>query len=161
MSTTETLERAARELGDEHARNAASWAADGNADPDERRRVLKMLDEGDGQAYDYLPTMPNLSGEFAGDPTPASLFEDVVGRPPELDGLDVESRDGGLIDSLCAAYEDAVSETFGPACEAVLIEHYGAQTCPRCESGDVSHTGPNREGQVWRCHSCEQFFQVL
>jgi len=120
MSTHHTTSRtdhieAARKLGREHARNVASWAADGNSDPEHIRRVLRMLDDGDAAAWDYLPEPPNLSGEWADGLTPAKLLD-------ELDvpvGADDAARDE-LVDAICNAYEEGVSEAFGPACEEEL-----------------------------------------
>src|SRR5262245_12994488 len=69
----------ARELGAEHARNAAAWVADGNTDTEQIRKVLAMLDAGDPEADDYLPRRPDLSGEWADDPTPLSLYRELMG----------------------------------------------------------------------------------
>lgn len=113
---------AAREMGEEMAKAAATWTTDGNQDVAERARVLAMLRDGDPEAYDYLPNEPNLSGEFADDPTPRNLFEGIIGRAPELDSLSAESEDGGTVDTLCTAFEDGVSEAFSAACEAELIK---------------------------------------
>lgn len=104
----------AREIGREHARSAASWAADGNTTDEHRRNVLRMLDDGDPQAWDFLPAMPNLSGEFADSPTPDSLFDDVVGE----NDTDMDADD--LLDAICSAYEEGVSEVFEDACRAEL-----------------------------------------
>lgn len=118
---------AATERGKEAAETAATWASSGNHDRAERTRVLAMLRAGDPQAYDYLPAKPDLSGEFADDLTPLRLFEFVVGRSVSEEGLDFESGDGALLDAIADAWEDAVSEAFGPACEAELIELVGEQ----------------------------------
>lgn len=101
----------ARAMGVEAAKNAASWMTDGTSDPEHLRRVLNMLDEGDPQADDYLPRRPNLSGEFADDPTPQSIAEEITG----VDGLSDE-----VIDALSSAFETGVDETFTQACEAEL-----------------------------------------
>lgn len=111
----------ARARGEDAAKAAASWVTDGNSDVAERARVLAMLRDGDPAADDYLPARPDLSGEYADELTPTRLFEEIIGRPPELDGLDVESRDGGTLDQLADAFEEGVSETFTLACEAELI----------------------------------------
>lgn len=121
--TPEAVQRAswiagARELGVEQAKNAASWVYDGNSDRTERAKVLAMMRDGDPEAQDYLPDWPNLSGEWANDPTPKSLVEDITG----LDALDAQALDGELENDLATAYEDGVDETFEQECERLLIE---------------------------------------
>ena len=106
---------AGRENGEEHARNTASWATDGNSDHAERARVLAMLRDGDPEAWDHLPREPNLSGEYAEDLTPQSLAEGILG-PERHEQL----ADTDIIDTLADAYETGVSEVFGLACERQL-----------------------------------------
>lgn len=109
----------ARERGADDARAAASWAADGNTDPAAARRVLRMLDDGDPAADDYLPRRPDLSGEFADDLTPDALAEAIT-------GADAAEIDSDLIDALASAYEAGVSEAFEDACVAELRRAGGA-----------------------------------
>jgi hypothetical protein len=111
----------ARALGVEHAQDAASWAFDGNSDRAERARVLDMMRDGDPAAWDYLPAQPNLSGEWADSLTPRSLAAEVIGPAWE----EMEDDEGSLVTALADAYEDGVSEVFGPACEAALVEFCG------------------------------------
>jgi hypothetical protein len=118
----------ARARGEDAAKAAASWVTDGNSDVAERARVLAMLRDGDPAADDYLPRRPDLSGEFADDLTPTRLFEEIIGRPPILDGLDVESKDGGTIDQIADAFEEGVSETFTQECERELIRFCEPET---------------------------------
>ncbi len=110
----------ATDIGKEHAENSAGWSFDGNSDPVERAKVLEMLRDGDPAAWDYVPAMPNLSGEMADDATPASLFEQISG----LDAGAGEYDDA--IDALAAAYEEAVSEAYGLMCEAALAKFCAA-----------------------------------
>lgn len=124
MSDTETHSRWTREayeLGKEHGRNAGSWAADGNTTEEHIRSVLRMMADGDPQADDYLPAYPNLSGEWADNPTPRSLFTDITG----LDAHAETTRDllyayNDCVDELAQAYEAGVSATFYDACESAL-----------------------------------------
>jgi hypothetical protein len=113
-------EQQAYDLGAEHARNAASWVIDGNTDQDHIRRMVAWLDDGDPEAYDYLPATPNLSGEWADSPTPASLYREIVGLDPADRIAEDEDADGEIIDALCDAYERGVDETFGVECERIL-----------------------------------------
>jgi hypothetical protein len=123
MQTTDYIQ-AARELGIEHARNVASWVADGNTDPEGIRRVLRMLEEGDPAADDYLPRRPDLSGEWADGMTPTMLYQEITGEShadAEAEaGMAYETLVGTLLDSLCDAYEEGVADTFQEACEAEL-----------------------------------------
>lgn len=111
-STTTDLLADARKLGEDAARSAASWMVDGNTDLEAARQVLEMMRNGDPAAYDYLPAMPNLSGEWADEMTPLKLYEEI--------GLDEVPET--MTDPYCDAYEEGVSETFYPACEAELVK---------------------------------------
>lgn len=165
--TTETnraeLLNEAAELGREAAAAAASWSTDGNESTDSQRAKLQQLRDGDPAVWDILPNTPNLSGEWADDPTPTSLFEELIGRPPELDRLDAESRDAGLLDALAQAWEDGVGETFGPACELQLLRAVGGEVCPRCEGIETSYHGYGnlRQGELWHCDTCSLGFTVI
>jgi hypothetical protein len=124
MSDQTTFEREAFELGAEHARNAASWAiavdgdaiaVDGDGWHERIVQTLRILEEGDSEdVAEYLPARPNLSGEWAGEPSPLSLFRDIVSHEPET------SEDHDLMDALADAYERGVDETFEVECERVL-----------------------------------------
>jgi hypothetical protein len=98
----------AYELGREHAENAASWCINGFVAPNHVQQMVQWFDDGDPQLDDYLPRHPNLSGEFADDPTPLSLARDITGD----DDIDPE-----LMDELADAYEAGVDDTFYEACE--------------------------------------------
>lgn len=123
MQDIEKYEAAARDLGIEHARNAASWVVDGNTPQDAIRRVVKLLDAGDDLS-DYVPREPNLSGEYADDLTPIRLYEQVTGEShnaaEDAAGLGYETLVGSVVDALADAYEAGVSETFQVECERIL-----------------------------------------
>lgn len=106
--------RDAREAGRTAGRAAGSDAADGNTDPDAIRETLRLLADGDPAVEQFLPSRPDLSGEWSGDPTPASLIEDYLyhGEPEDADLEDA--------DALADAWEEGVSETFEAACEETL-----------------------------------------
>ena len=115
----------AKQMGREAAVNAATWVVDGNSDPAAVRRTLEMLQNGDPEAYDRLPAMPTLSGEFADDPTPRSLAADVGycwfdAETDDEDGVRFE-----IIGEIATAWEEGVSETFEQACEEELIRFLG------------------------------------
>lgn len=106
--------RAAERLGQEAGHAAGTWAADGNTSPEHARRVLAMLEEGSPESEAYLPAVPNLSGEWAGELTPATLLEacGVVWCSAELEEE--------LTAALCEAWEEAASEAHAHECERTL-----------------------------------------
>lgn len=120
---------AARELGCEHARNAASWVTDGNESDDSRRHKLYLIESGDGEDLDeWLPARPNLSGEWADNPTPRSLFEDLTGLDAHAEATWNADAYNALVDELSDAYESGVDETFSEACETELRKWLGDGT---------------------------------
>jgi len=160
MAIDDTLfrewETAAYSLGEDAARTAASWTVDGNSDVAERARVLEMLRAGDPAADNYLPRMPDLSGEYADGATPASLLGDVVGE--DADGFSDDDM-SDVLDAISTAWENGRDETFTLACEGELIAFCG-DPCPRCESRDTQHSGHGREGQEIRyCNGCDRHYQ--
>lgn len=108
MRTRELLS-AARRMGREDGVQAASWTWDGNTSREAAERIVKLFENGDPELY-YLFRAPNLSGEYADEPTPQSLARDL--------GLDDDDkRAEWLVDDLATAYEDGVSSSFWPAVE--------------------------------------------
>src|SRR5216110_2106995 len=101
-ASKEQIAEAAR-LGKEAAEAASTWVIDGNKDIAHYHSVLEMLRDGDPEAYEYLPNRPNLSGEWADDPTVLSLARDITGKQD----VNAETQD-----ELAQAFEDAVSEHF-------------------------------------------------
>lgn len=112
MRTRDIL-RQARKDGKRTGEAAASWVFDGNTPQETYQRVLKGLDDGDPAVYDSLRT-PNLSGEYADDPTPRTLAEDY-------DITEERDPDGFLLDKVCTAWEDAASQAFWREIERVCI----------------------------------------
>lgn len=98
--------------GEDDARAAASWIADGNTKTEAIHQLLTMMEDGDPAVDDYLPRRPNLSGEFADDLTPLSLAREITGQ---------DDPDPDTIDMIADAYEEAVSETFEGACQEELL----------------------------------------
>lgn len=109
MRKREILRQAKRD-GAEAGKNMASWALDDNTE-ETYRYILKGIEDGDPEVLDTFNT-PNLSGEFAGDPTPQSLAESY--------GI-TEERDpeGYLLDSVCTLWEDAASSAFWAEIERI------------------------------------------
>ncbi len=91
---TESQVAAARTMGADHGRAAASWYFDGNTDDATYAHVLQGIDDGDPEVLDTFPCAP-LSSEWAGDPTPATVLEAL--------GVDWDADNA---DDVLQAYED-------------------------------------------------------
>ena len=105
--------RAAYERGAEDARATASWITDGNDTDESRRRKLERIDE---YGPDDILNRPNLSGEWADDSTPRSLFEEITGLDAHANASFNPDAYNGVCDELCRSYEDGVDDTFTDAC---------------------------------------------
>src|SRR4051812_4422124 len=79
MSITPKHIEEATQLGRDAGLAAASWIIDGNTKREFIPAVLALMDDGDPRADEYLPAMPNLSGEWSDDPTPDGLARDILG----------------------------------------------------------------------------------
>lgn len=97
----------ATEAGEAHGRAAASWYFDGNTDTDTYAAVLRGIEEGDPMVLDTFPVAP-LSGEWAGDPTPASVLADLGVSEYDDDADDyLRAYEDGFYDASCAEIERA------------------------------------------------------
>ncbi len=106
-TTFATLLEDARKAGAAHGKAAASWYFDGNTSDETYSLVVAGIDDGDPAVLDTFPSSP-LSGEWADDPTPASVLED----------LGVSEDDDGA-DDLLSAYEDGFYEASADEIERV------------------------------------------
>lgn len=111
MSAMERYTAEAYQLGKDAAESAASWATDGNDTDESRRAKLAVVTGEDYRAENLLPPMPDLSGEWADGPTPASLARDITGE---------DDPDNYTVDTIADAFEAGVSDHFYPAIEAEL-----------------------------------------
>lgn len=107
MRTREAIRQATKD-GRDAGVGAASWAYDGNTPLEWYRKMLKGIEDGDPMILDSVRE-PNLSGEYAGDPTPRSLAEDY--------GIG-EGREDAL-DAVCEAWEIAARDCFWARLETV------------------------------------------
>jgi len=98
-------EQDAYELGRERGTAAGTWVFDGNTSEDEIRRVLEGYEEGDPEIMDLEPSP--LSGEWAGDPTPASVLSDLAGTAA-WDAVFSDADAEGIL----GAYEHGFSRGF-------------------------------------------------
>lgn len=114
MRTRDIL-RQAKKDGRSAGLAAASWVFDGNTTLATYRRTLEGLRDGDPAVYDAFRS-PDLSGEWADAPTPATLADDY--------GID-EARDpdGDLLDEVCDVWQAAADAAFWTEIERVCRFH--------------------------------------
>ena len=77
MRTYDDIMQEAHRAGEFHGLSAASWFFCDTTDREEYARLLSGLEDGDPEILDSLPSSP-LSGEWADDPTPATVFADLA-----------------------------------------------------------------------------------
>lgn len=97
---------------------AASWL-----DPVNDEQACKMLlaiVTGDDTDW-FMPRTPDLSGEYAGDPTPQSVFRDVTGGI-EVDGEEV-AEEQDLVEWVCLAWEEAADSRMQEMVELRLRQY--------------------------------------
>lgn len=106
---TRDLKAAARKAGRRAGESAASWATDfgrmnARDSKEAARRIIKGFEDGDPAILDGF-RFPNLSGEYADDPTPRSLMDDL--------GLSEDDpRYEWLESDLCDAWEESSALAF-------------------------------------------------
>lgn len=98
MDSIEQYEEAARKLGAEHGKAKGSWVLDGNSSSETAQRIVAMIDDGDPELWDMYAAP--LSGEWADEPTPNDILEEI-----EYEGDDSPES----WDSIIRAYEEAHS----------------------------------------------------
>lgn len=110
----DALMDAAYAAGRSHGLAAASWYFDGSTPRETYAATLAGIRDGDPAVYDTFPASP-LSGEWAGDPTPATVLADL--------GLADDDDDA---DDALAMYEDgfavAVASLIEGTCIAMLAD---------------------------------------
>jgi hypothetical protein len=113
MDNLTQYENEAREMGRQAGIAAASWVIDGNTSQEHIQRMVKMLDDGDPEFYDWI-NPPNLSGEWADDPTPGTLAYEITDLDSDYPGFDQ------IVDAIADAWEAGVEEVFDVECERIL-----------------------------------------
>lgn len=108
---------AARVVGREHGRNAASWTEIDGAGI--AQRILTGIDDGDPAVMESLP-QPDLSGEWADGYTVERLRDDV-GAPDDRDD-DLVTLSTRLADAYEEAFTDAAHEVIGARCRSILSD---------------------------------------
>lgn len=92
--------------GYKRGENAAGWWTQENGGGRDPKRgaewaagLLRLLDEGDCMALDSVACPVNLSGEWAGSPTPADVAS-LYARQPHMDRMD----------TLCSDWENGAQD---------------------------------------------------
>jgi len=107
----ERAEGEAERLGTVAGENAAAWVIQdtwgGRVTRGEREAAQSFLAAFDDGDHAAIPEPPNLSGEWSGDETPASLMESLLGEDWQDVPAYVEAQD-----VICQAWEDGATEGF-------------------------------------------------
>jgi hypothetical protein len=104
---------------------AAASAHDGNTEAVWYEWVYRGIYEGDPAVLDAF-RLPDLSGEWAGDPTPATMAQEW--------GLNESNdRDGSILDDLCTLYIDAADRAFWWELSRACKRHLGRTAVRRIE----------------------------
>lgn len=101
---------AARKIGEQNGKNAASWVFDGNTSIETYQTVLSGINEGDPQVYDMFRE-PDLSGEYADDYSIQTLGDDI--------GIDLNLTITEDIDKIGDAYTEAARIAFWDEIERI------------------------------------------
>lgn len=181
--TQEQLQEEARQIGEDAGISAAGWFFDGNTEREQYVAVLRGLMDGDPEVMDSLPC-PDLSGEWADDPTPASVLAEL-GLEEDFDGADEvlsaweEGAAQGVtqeIERVCRlqlnlATPDPLEDLRGPdfrlptyadgGYPLYYLDQEGNTLCPKCAS-DSDYSSPviayglHMEGPDISCDDCSK-----
>lgn len=95
--------------GVDAARDAASWMVDGRTSWAHLRFLAHLIEEGDPKLDQYLPSYPDLSGEWSSDLT-------WIGIARYFDLPTETEAECAVIDELAEAFEEGVAAEFYTAC---------------------------------------------
>lgn len=106
----------ARNLGKEAGANFAHWVAQdtfgGRCTRDHKAKARAVLESIESCDYSHMDVrLPNLSGEYADEMTPAKLLEDVMWYTDAERGEHTDEVEEALED-MCTAWEDGVTEGY-------------------------------------------------
>jgi hypothetical protein len=121
----------ARYLGHDAALTAATWVEMTEAEAE------SILTDVDPAVLDRF-CEPNLSGEFADDPTPASLARDVGANDGDIAFYGID-----LLDAIATAWEEGRDEAWSRALDAHALRVLG-RVAEACEIEHVLETAADR-----------------
>lgn len=132
--------QAAKAAGREHGRSTGSWVIDGNTSDETIHTLLQGLEDGDPAVLDSLPADP-LSGEWADDPTPASVLQE----------FSYTDDDPAIDDEILQAYEDGFYEAVRETVENDALARLGDPIDPATIDLDAAYAVDGwSEGIAWR-----------
>lgn len=106
---TDKLIRAAKLLGREHGESMADSVERVGIDKDMAGKILGGYDEGDETVLDLCPKP--LSGEWANDPTPMMVLDQIANKAGDLGSFRQEEIDVDG-ENLLDAYEESYQQGF-------------------------------------------------
>lgn len=120
-SVSGKLSEAAKELGREHGSKQGEVVNDRNCNVEAARKIINGHEDGDPKIMDFCPNP--LSGEWADDPTPMALLDEIANKvedPQSLRGdiLDVDTEN--ILDVYEEAYRDAFWESVLNTCKEII-----------------------------------------
>lgn len=106
----------ARNLGKEAGANCAEWVAmdtfGGRCTRDHKAKARAVLESIESCDYSHMDVrLPNLSGEYADEMTPAKLLEDVMWYTDADRGEHTDEVEAAL-DDICNEWEQGVGEGY-------------------------------------------------
>lgn len=106
----------ARNLGREAGANCAEWVAmdtfGGRCTRDHKEKARAVLESIDSCDYAHMDVrLPNLSGEYADEMTPAKLLEDVLWYTDAERGEHTDEVEEAM-DDICTEWEQGVGEGY-------------------------------------------------
>jgi hypothetical protein len=108
---SDILERAGN-IGSDHGGSAATFVE--FTDADAARKFVDMLDEGDPEAYDSIPSAP--SGQYADDYSPRDLFAELEVSE------DDETDDGEIWRTYADAFETTAAESVEKRARSIVFD---------------------------------------
>ena len=125
MNTSTDRQAQVTTMAREDGTARGSWVVDGTSGERFIRDLLRRYEDGDPEAYDLEPAP--LSGEYADDPTPNTVY-----RSLGMSDEDVERDDPA--GQLLTDYEIAFSEAFWAEVYRSAVAAFGPQILPDTET---------------------------
>lgn len=122
MSGDKLIE-AAKELGREHGESKGTFVKGLSISKYAAKRILEGYNNGDEETMDICPKP--LSGEWAEDPTPMAILDEIANKVDDhhtLRGEDIDPDSDDVLDAYEEAYTEAFWGTVIDQCKEVVGE---------------------------------------